>query len=190
MTDLLSETAAVKQILYVLEHQAIPNWGNVQYMYNGCTWSCHSCTLLRFYTEKHPVWCSHFPPHLMAFIRNTWMVGLQLGLIFSYDKWRRDWAHINFLQGFGSLTDDRFLHVKTNQMPSRGMLINMFGWLVFLMCFSNGQEGTHHAGFEVSTARREKGKFCWGLGWATEWRHTGGYLNGFMCKFVYMVSVH
>lgn len=41
-------------------------------------------------------------------------------------------------------------------MPSRGKLIMVFEWLVFLMYSIKGQEGAHHAGIEVSTAKREK----------------------------------
>lgn len=58
------------------------------------------------------------------------------------------------------------------------------------MYSAKGQEGAHHAGFEVSTAKRENVRFCWGLGWAVEWCYIEGYLNAPMYKFVYMVYVH
>ncbi len=69
-----SETSAVKQILYAAEHNANPNWGNVQYMMDARGAFIHALAqrniLFDVVTSPSPLF------------RNTWMADFKLGTYF------------------------------------------------------------------------------------------------------------
>lgn len=65
-----SETSAVKQILYTVEHRANPNWGNVQYMMGVCGAIIPALITLR--NIRFDVFISP-----LTLFRNTWMADLK-----------------------------------------------------------------------------------------------------------------
>lgn len=122
-------------------------------MYSLCMMDAHGAIIPALNTRLHRE-TFIFPTHLVVLIIN------KRGLIFWTD-------HIlTFHREFVGKHMTVFYMYKSKlvPMPSREKLIMVFGWLVFLMHSSKGQEGAHHAGIAVSTAKREKVRFCWGLG--------------------------
>lgn len=105
-------------------------------MYNVCMMAVSSLHLSHFHIEKHSG-CFHFPTHLVT-------LEIHEQLVYNWDLYS---VMIN---------DGGTDHIVTElvPMPSRGKFSTVFGWLVCLMN-AKGQEGAHHAGLKMSTAKRE-----------------------------------